>query len=54
MDPLAFIVANTEIRSPALLPEISLHLASDGMAFWQMSDEDRVAEELPLPYWAFA
>lgn len=54
MDPPAFIVANTEIQSPALLPEISLHLASEGMALWQMSDEDRAEEELPLPYWAFA
>jgi predicted nicotinamide N-methyase len=54
MDPPAFIVANTEIQSPALLLEINLHLASEGMALWQMSDEDRAEEELPLPYWAFA
>ena len=54
MDPPAFIAANTEIQSPALLLEINLHLASEGMALWQMSDEDRAEEELPLPYWAFA
>lgn len=54
MDPAAFILANTDIQSPTLLPEINLHLASEGMALWQMSDENRLAAELPLPYWAFA
>ena len=54
MDPTAFIVANTEIQSTSLLPEIRLHLASEDMALWQMSDEDRSLEGLPLPYWAFA
>jgi predicted nicotinamide N-methyase len=54
MDQAAFIAANTEIQSTALLPEIRLHLASEDMALWQMSDEDRMAEDLPLPYWAFA
>jgi predicted nicotinamide N-methyase len=54
MDQAAFIADNTEIQSTALLPEIRLHLASEGMALWQMSDEDREAEDLPLPYWAFA
>ena len=54
MDPATFIAANTQIQSTALLPEIRLHLASEEMALWQMSEEDRVAEDLPLPYWAFA
>ena len=54
MDPTTFIVANTEIQSAALLPEIRLHLASKGMALWQMSDEDRLVADMPLPYWAFA
>ncbi len=50
----AFIAANTQVQSIALLPEIRLHLASEAMPIWQMSDEERAAAGLPLPYWAFA
>ena len=53
-DEAAFVAANTEIQSPQLLPEIRLHLASENMAIWQMSDEERAAAGVPLPYWAFA
>ncbi len=51
---VAFIAANTEVQSPQLLPEIRLHLASENMAIWQMTDEEREAAGVPLPYWAFA
>lgn len=53
-DRAAFIAANTVVQSPELLPEIKLHLASDDMPIWQMSDEEREAAGVPLPYWAFA
>ncbi|MDA1100491.1 MAG: 50S ribosomal protein L11 methyltransferase [Proteobacteria bacterium] len=53
-DRAGFIAANTTVQSTALLPEIRLHLASESMPIWQMSDEERVAAGLPLPYWAFA
>jgi len=52
--PTAFIAANTEIQTTRLLPEIRLHLASENMAIWRMSDEERSAAGVPLPYWAFA
>lgn len=50
----AFIAANTEIQSLDLLPEIQLHLASENMAIWQMSEAERATAGVPLPYWAFA
>lgn len=53
-DRAAFIAANTAVQSTALLPEIRLHLASEAMPIWQMTDEERAAAGLPLPYWAFA
>jgi len=53
-DRASFIAANTVVRSPELLPEIRLHLASEEMPIWQMNDEEREAAGVPLPYWAFA
>lgn len=53
-DRAAFIVANTEIQSTKLVPEIRLRLASENMAIWRMNDEQREAAGVPLPFWAFA
>jgi predicted nicotinamide N-methyase len=49
-----FILANTAIESPPLIPEIKLHLASELVPIWQATEEDLAAMGLPPPYWAFA
>ena len=49
-----FILANTAIESPPLIPEIRLHLASELVPIWQATEEDLAAMGLPPPYWAFA
>ena len=49
-----FILTNTCITSPAHVPEISLHLASEAHELW-LKTEDQLAEiGLPPPFWAFA
>jgi len=49
-----FILANTAVESPPLIPEIKLHLASEMVPIWQATEEDLAAMGLPPPYWAFA
>ena len=53
-DPAAFIRANTELLKPPLVPEISLHLASEIVPIWRMTEEELAAEGIPPPFWAFA
>ena len=49
-----FIRENTVVSTPSLVPEITLHLATEVTPLWQMT-EDRLKESgLPPPYWAFA
>jgi len=50
----AFIRANTVAASPPLLPEITLHLASEIVPIWQKSEEELAREGIPPPFWAFA
>jgi predicted nicotinamide N-methyase len=50
----SFIRANTECLSPPLVPEVRLHLASEVLPIWQMSEEMLAASGLPPPFWAFA
>jgi predicted nicotinamide N-methyase len=54
-----FIRTHAKLRSPPLVPEIELHLASDVMRLW--GEIESMAEAsaaglvgLPPPYWAFA
>ena len=49
-----FILANTEITTAPLLPEIRLHLASDSMPLWQATEDELAEQGLPPPFWAFA
>ena len=54
-----FILAHAELKSPPLIPEITLYLAGDVMNLWTATkalDAARAAalEDLPPPYWAFA
>ncbi|HAC59200.1 MAG TPA: nicotinamide N-methylase [Rhodobiaceae bacterium] len=53
-DPAAFIRGNTALHKPPLIPEISLHLASEIVPIWQMTEEELEKSGLPPPFWAFA
>jgi len=53
-DPVAFIRANTLLHEPPLIPEIKLHLASEIVPIWQMTEEELERSGLPPPFWAFA
>lgn len=53
-DPAAFVLANTAVETPPLVPEIRLHLASEVVPLWQASEAELEALGLPPPYWAFA
>lgn len=50
----AFILANTELTSPPLVPEIRLHLATEITPIWHATEAALEKEGLPPPYWAFA
>jgi predicted nicotinamide N-methyase len=59
-DPaLRLIHAYTQLRSPTIVPEITLHLASEILGLWQESEallyaKSVAAGDTPPPYWAFA
>lgn len=53
-DPATFIRANTKSIPPPLVPEITLHLASEVVPLWRKTEEELQAEGIPPPYWAFA
>jgi predicted nicotinamide N-methyase len=54
VDPTAFILAQTAIGAPPLVPEIKLHLATEITPIWEATEESLAAMNLPPPYWAFA
>ena len=53
-DPTEFILANTALVSPPLVPEIKLHLATEVVPLWRLTEEELQAQGVPPPYWAFA
>jgi predicted nicotinamide N-methyase len=53
-DPASFIRANTAVEAPRLVPEISLHLASEITPIWEATEASIEQAGLPPPYWAFA
>jgi predicted nicotinamide N-methyase len=53
-DPADFIRANTMTASPPLVPEISLHLASEITPIWQATEDSLARGQVPPPFWAFA
>jgi len=53
-DPAAFILANTAVEAPPLIPEIKLHLASEVVPLWQSTEAELAAAGMPPPFWAFA
>lgn len=52
-DPRAFILANTEIVAPALIPEMRLRLATEIVPIWQATEAALVRMNVPPPFWAF-
>lgn len=50
-----FVLANTRLGTPALVPEIRLHLADEVIGFWERAEEMFGPRgETPVPFWAFA
>lgn len=49
-----FIRTNTALIAPPLVPEITLHLATEVVPLWRKTEEELEAEGVPPPYWAFA
>ena len=54
LNPVDFVLAETIIASPPLVPEIRLHLANEVVPLWQATEADLTERGLPPPYWAFA
>ena len=54
MSPEQFILDNTQLMAPPLVPEIQLHLATEVVPLWRKTEEELAAEGVPPPYWAFA
>jgi len=53
-DPLSFVRSVTAPQLPPLVPEISLHLATEIVPLWHKTEEELGREGVPPPYWAFA
>ena len=49
-----FILVNTRLLSPPLVPEIKLHLAEESLPIWQKTEDELGEINLPPPFWAFA
>lgn len=54
IDRSGFILANTRLMAPPLVPEIRLHLAEESLPIWRKTEEELGEMGLPPPYWAFA
>ncbi|HWV82033.1 MAG TPA: 50S ribosomal protein L11 methyltransferase [Hyphomicrobiaceae bacterium] len=54
IDRTGFILANTRLLAPPLVPEIRLHLAEESLPIWRKTEEELGEMGLPPPYWAFA
>ena len=50
----AFVIAQTVLTAPPLVPELRLHLATEVTTLWHATEKELVASGLPPPYWAFA
>ncbi|HEV2560828.1 MAG TPA: 50S ribosomal protein L11 methyltransferase [Rhizomicrobium sp.] len=53
-DPKIFILDNTALIAPPLVPEVRLHLATEVVPLWRKTEEELEKEGVPPPYWAFA
>ncbi len=53
-DHSAFVIANTVVAGPPLVPEVKLHLATEVTPLWHATEKTLAQRQLPPPYWAFA
>jgi predicted nicotinamide N-methyase len=53
-DPRVFVLEQTRLGAPPLVPEIALHLASEVTPLWRATEATLAARNVPPPYWAFA
>ncbi len=51
---MRFVTENTVPAQAPLVPEITLHLASEVTPLWHATEETMAQNGLPPPYWAFA
>ena len=49
-----FILANTRLLQPPLVPELRLWLADEAVPIWRKTEEELGELGLPPPFWAFA
>ncbi len=49
-----FVLANTRLLKPPLVPEIRLWLADEALPIWRKTEEELGLLGLPPPFWAFA
>ncbi len=49
----AFVLAQTAVARPPLVPELSLYLATEISPLWEATEETLASSNLPPPYWAF-
>ncbi len=49
-----FVLANTRLLKPPLVPEIRLWLADEAVPIWRKTQEELGLLGLPPPFWAFA
>jgi predicted nicotinamide N-methyase len=49
-----FILANTRLLRPPLVPEVVLHLAEESVPIWRKTEEELGEMNVPPPFWAFA
>ncbi|MEM8664868.1 MAG: 50S ribosomal protein L11 methyltransferase [Pseudomonadota bacterium] len=54
MTPADFVLANTVLGAPSLVPEIRLYLADEALPLWQKTEAELEEDGLPPPFWAFA
>ena len=54
MSASAFVVAETTLSAPPLVPEIRLHLATEITPLWQATEARLQESGVAPPYWAFA
>ncbi len=52
-DPEGFIVRNTSLETPAMVPEFKLWLATEYVPIWQATEAWLEAQNVDPPYWAF-
>jgi len=53
-DHRSFILDNTRLMAPPLVPEIKLHLAEESLPLWEKTEEQLGRMNVPPPFWAFA